>query len=106
MLRAIRSKLSGNGRWILGEDRLLLIVALPEPDALSAPQIDCRPDLHRRSSRRCRQSREADGVGESGKGETPNMAHAHRSGKSPARGALLRKSLPRNYFPSCATACD
>ena len=54
VLRALVGKLPGNGGRVLGEDGFLLIVALPEPDALSAPQINCRPDLHRKPFRKNR----------------------------------------------------
>ena len=35
-----------HGRWIIGKDGLLLVVALPQPDAFSTAKIDRRPDLH------------------------------------------------------------
>ena len=54
VLRTLLGKLPGNVRRLLREDGFLLIVALPEPDALSAPQINCRPDLHRKPFRRKR----------------------------------------------------
>ena len=57
MLRALLGKLPGNVRRLLREDGFLLIVALPEPDALSAPQINCRPDLHGKSFRKTPRSR-------------------------------------------------
>ena len=46
MLGALLDELPGHGGRIVGEDGLLLVVALPEPDALAAAQIDRRPDLH------------------------------------------------------------
>src|SRR6185369_10002223 len=52
MLRPLLSKLPSNVRRLLREDGFLLIVALPKPDALSAPQINCRPDLHRKPFRK------------------------------------------------------
>ena len=92
MLRALLGKLPGDVRRILREDGFLLIVALPEPDALSAPQINCRPDLHRKSFRR-----NADRAGPSEKWETQNMAHARPNGKCPER-ASTRKSCSRKRF--------
>ena len=36
----------GHGGRVVAEDRLLLVVALLEADALPAAQVNCRPDFH------------------------------------------------------------
>ena len=46
MLGALIGKLPRHRRWILCEHSLLLVVALPQPDALTTSQINRRPHLH------------------------------------------------------------
>ena len=36
----------GHGGRVLAEDRLLLVISLPEADAFPPPQVDRRPDFH------------------------------------------------------------
>ena len=36
----------GNRQGVVGKDRFLLVVALVEPDAVAAAQVDCRYDFH------------------------------------------------------------
>ena len=46
VLGALLGELPGDGGRVLGEDGLLLVVALPQADALATAKIDRRPDLH------------------------------------------------------------
>src|SRR4051812_42841664 len=71
MTRALVRELPRHNFRSLREDRLLLIIALPKPDALATPQIDCRPDLH--GDRSGKVPAEA---GNSYRRGTQNIAHA------------------------------
>jgi hypothetical protein len=46
MPSALIGKLTSDRARALGEDSLLPVIALPQPDAFASPQIDRRPDLH------------------------------------------------------------
>src|SRR3954463_2544154 len=98
VLRALQGKHPGDVGRFLCEDGFLLIVALPEPDALSAPQINCRPDLHRKSFRKDRRIR-----GQKDKRETQNMAHAPATCKYP--NAHQKRATPSAAGASAVCHC-
>ena len=79
VLGALLGELPGDRRRIVGEDGLLLVVALPQPDALSAAQVDRRPDLHGTRSVRVRRPSRHEWTS----AETQNMPHRAARDKGP-----------------------
>jgi hypothetical protein len=51
ILGPIRDELPRDGRRVFGKHSFLLIIALPQPDAFATAQIDCRPNLHNKTSK-------------------------------------------------------
>jgi hypothetical protein len=49
-LRPLFGPVSSDGERIIAKDRLLPVIALPQPDAFASPQVDGRKYLHRKTS--------------------------------------------------------
>jgi hypothetical protein len=89
MLGAGGHKLPSHRGRIIGENRFLLIIALPQTDAFAAAEIDGRPDLHGPQFRRFFVSRGGVFPG----AETRNIAYGEAIHKSPGMLAVGARLL-------------